>query len=333
MSGHGGNPKKVVRAALVANLAIAIAKFVAAGLSGSTTMLAEAVHSLADTANQALLWVGMALSERRPDDRFPFGRASESYFWSFVVALLLFFLGGVFAIYEGIHKLGSTEPPGAPWAPLVVVGVSLVIESASFVVAWREFKKTRGDKSYREALFEGKDPVIPVVLLEDSGAVLGLAVAFVTILVTWLTGSDIPDGIGSITIGVLLCTVGLLLARDTRSLLIGEGVTREVRVRAIELAEQTPGVESVRQFLSLHLGPDTVLLALKVRFARGLALADIERVTDELEANVRAELPMMKRIFVEPDSDYEAARDADAVPLGAPAPTAPAHPERTRPQD
>jgi cation diffusion facilitator family transporter len=312
MAGHGSDPKKVVKAALMANAGIAVAKFVAAYFSGSSTMLAEGVHSVADTANQSLLLVGIVLSSRRADERFPMGRASEAYFWSFIVALLLFFLGGVFAIYEGLHKLQHSEPPGSPWAPIAVLVISIALEGSSFVVAWKEFQKSRGKQSFREALFGGKDPVIPVVLLEDSGAVLGLVVALVAVVITWLTGNDKADGIGSIAIGVLLCAIGIALAKDTRSLLIGEGITRAVRDETVSLVESTPGVESVRQLLSLHLGPDTVLLALKVRFAKGLSVAELEGATDALEERVRGRFPMMKRIFVEPDSDYEQALDAEA---------------------
>lgn len=314
MGGHGGgDPKKVVRAAMLANGGIAVAKFVAAYLSNSTTMLAEGVHSVADTTNQALLLVGIVLSARRADERFPMGRASESYFWSFIVALMLFFLGGVFAIYEGIHKLGHIEgESGPPWAPIIVLVVSIALEGGSFLVAFREFQKSRGTQTYREALFGGKDPVIPVVLLEDTGAIIGLLVALVAVVVGWLTKSAIADGLGSIVIGALLCIIGVLLAKDTRSLLIGEGVARPVKLETIQIIEATPGVASVRQLLSLHLGPDSVLLALKVKFSDGQSLAQVEAVTDALEANVRAKFPMMKRIFVEPDGDYDASKDADA---------------------
>lgn len=303
---------------MLANGGIAIAKFVAAGLSGSSTMLAEGVHSVADTANQGLLWTGIVLSARPPTARYPFGRAAESYFWSFMVALLLFFLGGVYAIYEGVHKLSHPEPSGAPWVPIGVLVVSLVLEGGSFAVAWREFQRFRGKRSFSAALFDGKDPVIPVVLLEDAGAMLGLAFAFVAVVVAWLTGSGVADGVGSIVIGVLLCVIGALLAKDTRSLLIGEGVTPDVKEQTIRIVEGTEGVASVRQLLSLHLGPDTVLLALKVRFSPELGLAEIEKVTDEIEQRVRDKQPFMKRIFVEPDSDYDAALDEDLASAAQP---------------
>jgi cation diffusion facilitator family transporter len=309
--GHGqGDPKKVVIAALLGNAGIAVAKFVAAFLSGSATMLAEAVHSVADTVNQGFLLVGMKLSDKHNPDRYPLGRSKESYFWAFIVSLFLFFLGGVFAVYEGIHKLTSpAEEAGSQVVPMVVLGVSLVMEGMSFRVAFREFNKSRGKKGFVAALFDSRDPTIPVVLLEDTGAVFGLLFAFVAVLITTLTGDSRVDGFGSIVIGVLLCVIGVALARDTRSLLIGEGVTPEVRERVLEVAQRTPHVLQVRQFLSLHMGPESVLLALKVSFAAELTLAEVEGAINELEERIRQELPQMKKIFVEPDSRYESTLD------------------------
>jgi cation diffusion facilitator family transporter len=310
-----GDARRVVRAALLGNLGIAIAKFIAAFLSGSVTMLAEGVHSIADTSNQALLLVGMGLSKRRDPDRYPLGRAKESYFWPFVVALMLFFLGGVYAIYEGYHKLTHPEGEvGSPIAPLAVLVVSIAMEGYTFLVALKEFNKQRGSRPFFEALFAGKDPTIPVVLLEDAGAVVGLAIAFFAVLVTWLTGSTVADAIGSMVIGVLLCCIGVALARDTRSLLIGEGISPQVRVETLEIIRGTERVEGVTQLLSLHLGPDTVLLAMKVRFAPGMALEELERVTDSIEQRVRERFPQMKKIFVEADGDYDASRDPQLTP-------------------
>ena len=307
--------RKVVIAALLGNLGIAVAKFVAAWLSGSTAILAEGVHSLADTGNQGLLLVGMGLAKQHRPDLYPLGRDKESYFWAFIVALLLFFVGGVFAVYEGCHKLFAVEEShGSPLIPLGVLLVSLLMEGGSFFVASREFNKSRGDKGFFAALFSGKDPTIPVVLLEDSAAVAGLVIAFLAIGVSALTHNPMADAVGSIVIGVLLCTVGLLLARYTRSLLLGEGVTPQVRERATQLIEATPGVLKVTQFLSMHLGPEAVILALKVRFAPKMPLEDVESVIDEIEARVRAEVPEMSKIFVEPDSDYDESRDLSLRP-------------------
>jgi len=313
--GHGqGDPKKVVVAALLGNAGIALAKFVAAFLSGSTTMLAEAVHSVADTANQAFLLVGMKLSDKSAPQRYPLGRSKEQYFWAFIVSLFLFFMGGVFAVYEGVHKLTApAEKPGSQIAPLVVLGISLVMEGMSFSVAFREFNKTRGDKSFLRALFDSRDPTIPVVLLEDTGAVFGLLFAFVAVVVTTITGDARFDGIGSIAIGTLLCVIGVALARDTRSLLIGEGITDEMRERVLQVAGEAPFVLEVRQLLSLHLGPDSVLLALKVRFSPELGLRELEFAINQLEQQLRAALPQMKKIFVEPDSDYDSRLDPEAA--------------------
>ena len=313
--GHGqGDPKKVVIAALLGNAGIALAKFVAAYLSGSATMLAEAVHSVADTANQAFLLVGMKLSDRSAPQRYPLGRSKEQYFWAFIVSLFLFFMGGVFAVYEGVHKLTSpAEKPGSQIASLVVLGVSLVMEGFSFSVAFREFNKSRGSKRFLNALFDSRDPTIPVVLLEDTGAVFGLAFAFVAVVITTVTGDARFDGIGSIAIGTLLCVIGVALARDTRSLLIGEGITDEMRQQVLDVAGQAPSVLEVRQLLSLHLGPDSVLLALKVRFTPELDLKGLELAINELEQRIRAAVPQMKKIFVEPDSDYDARLDPDAA--------------------
>jgi cation diffusion facilitator family transporter len=303
---------KVVIAALLGNLGIAVAKFVAAWLSGSTAILAEGVHSLADTGNQGLLLIGMSLAKQAMPSRYPLGREKESYFWAFIVALLLFFVGGVFAVYEGVHKLlaNGEEAHGSPWIPLGVLGVSLLMEGGSFLVASKEFNKSRGKAGFFESLFRGKDPTIPVVLLEDTAAVFGLCIAFAAIGVSALTHSAVPDAIGSIVIGVLLCGVGIVLARYTRSLLLGEGVTPEVRERTLNVIEATPGVLKVTQFLSMHLGPEAVILALKVRFRPQMVLEELETVIDDIEVRVRAEMPEMKKIFVEPDSNYDIEQDA-----------------------
>jgi cation diffusion facilitator family transporter len=300
-SGH----QKVVLAAMSGNAAIMLAKAVAAMLSGSVAMLAEAVHSLADTANQALLLLGAHLGKKSDPVRYPLGRATEVYFWAFVVAMMLFLLGGVFAVYEGVHKL-LVPPHEAPalLLPLIVLGISMACEGASFAVAYREFKRQRGSRALRVALFAGKDPTVPIVLLEDTGALLGLVLATAAVVTTWLTGSHLPDALGSIAIGLLLCTIGILLARDTKSLLIGEGATEEARRQALAAIQRTPGVVAVTQMLTYHLGPDTVLLALKVRFAPDLSVAEVEQAVDDLEARVRTQVPIMKRIFVEPDGDY-----------------------------
>ncbi|MGE0322532.1 MAG: cation diffusion facilitator family transporter [Polyangiaceae bacterium] len=316
MAGGGGDPKKVVMAALLANGGIAIAKFVAAWLSGSVAMVAEGVHSVADTSNQALLLVGMGLAAKRDPVRFPMGRAAEQYFWAFVVSLMLFFLGGVYALYEGIHKLMQPDSaPGSLIAPVVVLGISILLEGKSFLVAIKEFNHQRGDRPIKEALFRGRDPVIPVVLLEDAGALFGLVIALIAVGVSWATGSTIADGVGSVVIGLLLCSIGVVLAYETHGLIIGEGITPEHRRTALELARSTDGVEDVTQLLSLHLGPDSAILALKVKFPHGITVEEVEAITDAVEERIREKLPHMKRIFIEPDSDYDPDKDPELAPV------------------
>lgn len=312
MSGHGGgDARKVIRAALAANFAIATVKFVAAYLSGSTATLAEAVHSVADTGNQALLLVGLSLSLRRDDARFAFGRAAERYFWPFIVAILLFTVGGAFAVYEGAHKAMHPEPPDmsqfwslrhGPLASLVVLGVSAIFEGYSCSVALAEFRKGARDRPLRAALFAGKDPTIPLVLLEDVSALAGLLVAFLAVGASALFRNGLYDAIGSIVIGVLLMGIAVAIARDVHSLLIGERATPEAEQAAQRVAEETEGVRRVTQLLTMHLGPDFVVLAMKVAFEPEASLARVEAVINDLEARVRRELPEMQKIFVEPDS-------------------------------
>jgi cation diffusion facilitator family transporter len=317
-SAEAAGSRRVVLAALGGNALIAVAKFVAAWLSGSAAMFAEAVHSVADTANQGLLLVGMALSEKRDPTRYPLGRARESYLWAFIVSLMLFLLGGVVALYEGAKKLtGPHENHGSVLAAVAVLAISIVLELSSFRVAAKEFNRTRGRRSIAAALFYGKDPTIPIVLLEDTAALVGLATAFAAVAITWATGSVVADAVGSLLIGVLLCAVGLTLAYETHGLIIGEAATPEMRAQALGVVTSTPGVEGVSQMLTLHIGPDTILLALKVRFRRGATVEDVERITNDVEDRVRTTIPEMKKIFIEADGDYDPRKDPLAPPEGS----------------
>jgi cation diffusion facilitator family transporter len=276
---------------------------VAAYLSRSAATLAEAVHSLADTGNQGLLLVGMALAARAPNERFPFGRASERYFWPFVVALMLFSVGGAFAIFDGVHQLlhPRLETHARLWS-VGVLGISLVVETASFRVAVGEFRKAMEGRSVREALLEARDPTVPLVLAEDATAMVGLVLALLAVGTSAVTGNDAWDPIGGIVIGLLLCSVALLLARISHGLLIGESATRQDRARVLEVASAVDGVDAVTQLLSMHLGPDVVLLALKVAFRPTLSVEEVESVTNRMEASIRAAVPRMRKIFIEADS-------------------------------
>jgi cation diffusion facilitator family transporter len=295
--------RKVVLAALAGNVAIAVCKLAAAILSRSTATLAEAVHSFADSGNQALLLVGMGLAARPADERYPFGRASERYFWPFVVALLLFSVGGAFAIFQGIDHLAHppAEGHGRIWS-CAVLGVSLAIEAMSFRVALGEFRKLADGRSLRATILDARDPTIPLVLAEDATAMAGLVLALLAVTASAWTGDAFWDPLGSVVIGVLLCAVALLIAWITHSLLIGEGATAEDRSRVLELTRQVAGVERVTQILTMHLGPDVVVLALKIAFRPTLTVEEIEGVTNRIEAAIRAAMPQMRKIFIEADS-------------------------------
>ncbi|MBV9946971.1 MAG: cation diffusion facilitator family transporter [Myxococcales bacterium] len=295
--------RKVVIAALAGNVAIAACKLAAAALSRSTATLAEAVHSLADSGNQGLLLVGMHLAARPADARFPFGRASERYFWPFVVALLLFSVGGAFAIFDGVHELFHPHPEARSrvWS-FAVLGVSLGFEAMSFRVAMAEFRKLAGEQPIAAAVLEARDPTIPLVLAEDATAIAGLILALLAVSACALTGQAFWDPLGSVMIGLLLCAVAVLLAWITHGLLIGESASPGEQARALALAQSVAGVERVTQLLTLHLGPDDIVLAMKIAFQPSLSVAELENVTNRIEAAVRAEMPQMRKIFVEADS-------------------------------
>ena len=296
--------RKVVIAALAGNMAIATCKFGAAFLSGSTATLAEAVHSLADTGNQGLLLVGMRLAMRPADDRFPFGRSGEKYFWPFVVALMLFSVGGAFAIYDGVHHIANPShgEQGSRYWSYGVLGVSLVFEAMSFRVAWREFQVLAKGRPWIQAVREARDPTIPLVLAEDTTAIIGLAIAFLAVLISHLTGQAFWDPLGSILIGVLLAVVAIALARNTHTLLVGSSADPEEQGHALALTEGVDGVEKVTQILTFHVGPDVVILAMKVAFKDDMKAAEIEACINEMERRIRAELPLMRKIFVEVDA-------------------------------
>jgi cation diffusion facilitator family transporter len=303
MSGAGADTRKVVVAALAGNMAIAACKFGAAFLSGSTATLAEAVHSLADTGNQGLLLVGMRLAARPPDARFPFGRSGEKYFWPFVVALMLFSVGGAFAVYDGIeHVLSPKHEHGSRWWSYGVLGISLLFEAMSFKVAWGEFKILAKGRHWLTAVKEARDPTIPLVLAEDTTALVGLTIAFCAVLASHLTGQDFWDPVGSICIGLLLAVVAVALARLTHGLLIGASADPEEEGQALEITEGVPGVERVTQLLTFHVGPDVAILSMKIAFSKSMVVEDVENTINEIERRVRAKMTTMRKIFIEVDA-------------------------------
>ncbi|HEY8427143.1 MAG TPA: cation diffusion facilitator family transporter [Sandaracinaceae bacterium] len=306
---------KVVIAAMIGNGLIAASKFGAGFLTGSASMIAEAVHSVADTANQALLMIGLRRSRGKPTQMHPFGMAAESYFWPFLVSILIFFVGGVFALYEGAHALMGEAEPEADGASTLwnygVLGAATLFEAYSFTVAIREFRKMKGSASTMEVIKTTKDPTIPVVLMEDAAAMLGLLIALAAVTLGDLTGWDGWDGVGSLAIGALLSGVAYLLARETHSLLLGETASKEDRRKVVEIVEADAAVLRVTQLLSMHRGPEDVLLALKVGFDPKLSVEQLEAAIDRIEEAIRTGVPRMKHIFIEPDADYDPALDPE----------------------
>ena len=298
MSASGSG--KAIIAALLANTGIAITKFVAFLFSGSSAMLAESVHSVADAGNQGLLLLGGRRARREADAEHPFGYGRERYVYAFVVAIILFSIGGVFSLYEGVSKLQDPHPLENAWLPIVVLLIAIVLESFSLRTAVRESNHVRGTQGWIEFVRRAKAPELPVVLLEDVAALLGLVFALFGVGLTILTGDSLWDAVGTIMIGVLLVLVAIVLGVETKSLLVGEGASID-DVRAIRKALDSHGsVTGVVHMKTLYLGPDELLVGAKVTFAAG---ADIERVAaiiNELEVAVRGAVPAARVIYIEP---------------------------------
>lgn len=292
--------QSVVVKALAANLGIAIAKFVAAFISRSASMLAEAVHSLADSGNQVFLLLGMRKSERHEDAIHEFGYAAERYFWAFIVAVSLFTIGATFSLYEGIHKvLHPGGPMGSRTVAYVVLGVSIGLELFSLSAALAEFRHIKAGRSLKQTIDEARDAVVIVVLFEDIAALVGLVAAFAGLLLTQVTGNAVWDGVGSIIVGITLFGVAAFLARKTKSLLIGQSVTPTQRATIVELVSATAGVEKLVHVRTMHLGPEEVLLGMKIAVAPGTTAAEVATLVDGIEVKLRAALPILKRIYVE----------------------------------
>ncbi|OLO12853.1 cation transporter [Chromohalobacter japonicus] len=302
--------KPVIYAAMGGNLLIAITKFVAAAFTGSSAMLSEGIHSVVDTGNQVLLLLGMKRASRPPSEQFPFGHGKEVYFWSFVVAILIFAVGAGVSIYEGIQHILHPEPMTSPLVNYIVLGLGILFEGASWAFALNAFRKTKGKWSYVQAVRRGKDPSMFVVVFEDSAALLGLIVALVGIWLSQATGNPIFDGIASVVIGFVLGGTAIWLAAETKGLLIGESANRHVVEAIRQLAGQADGVEAVNEVLTMHMGPDFILVTLSIRFQRGLPAERIERAIADLDRAIKAEESMVKRVFVE----AEARADVDAPP-------------------
>lgn len=293
--------------ALAANLAIAVAKFVVAGVSGSSALLSEGIHSVVDTGNELLLMLGAKRSRRPPDDIHPYGYGKELYFWSLIVALLIFAVGGGMSAYEGISRLRRDAPASHFGWTVVVLAIAFVFEGGSFAIALRELRKVRRDGSILDAVRGSKDPTVYTVVVEDFAALLGLAVAFVGVLIGHLTGSSLPDAVASITIGTILAAVAVFLARESRGLLVGERASAELVAAVRRLTEADDAVAHVARPLTMQLGPEEVLVNLEIQFRPDVATRDVGAVIDRIEERIRRARPEVRRIFIEA---------ASLVPLG-----------------
>ncbi|MCB9613473.1 MAG: cation transporter [Sandaracinus sp.] len=313
---HGS--KKVVLLALGANLGIAIAKFVAFFLTASASLMAEAIHSLADTGNQVLLLWGMKKAAKPPDERHPFGYKMESYFWSFIVAVMLFSLGGLFALYEGLHKIdeldaireaGGTYEMAYPEVAIGVLVVAILLEGFSWWAATREVNRLRGKQSMLKFIESSKSTEIIVIWMEDTGALVGLVLALAGVILTLTTGNPYWDAYATFSIGALLIVIAVVVARETKSLLIGESASPETQAELRRQIEQTEGVVRLMNLRTLQLGEDQLLAAIKVEWAAELTRDEIIERTNELEQRIRKEVPLARYLFVESDKyDEEKAK-------------------------
>ena len=321
MSTEGGT--RAVIAALLANLGIAATKFIAFFLTGFSSMLAEAIHSVADSGNQILLLIGGKRSQREATPQHPFGFGRERYVYSFLVSIVLFSVGGLFALYEGYHKIRHPEAIHSwQWVPVLVLVIAIGLESYSFMTAIKESNHTRGTTSWVNFVRRAKAPELPVVLLEDAGALIGLVLAFFGVVLTLITGNGIFDGLGTAAIGLLLVVIAFVLAIETKSLLLGEGANPEV-LSAIEKAILAgDGVERIIHMKTLHLGPEELLVAVKIAVPRTEQADDLARHINETEARIRAAVPIARVIYIEPDIYHPETAPATTGAVNSAAPPA-----------
>jgi len=291
--------KLVIIAALIGNALISVTKFVAASITGSSAMMSEGIHSLVDTGNQILLLYGMKRAAKPADDDFPFGYGKEIYFWSFIVAILIFALGGGISIYQGIQHVQQPEPIANALVNYIVLGLALVFEGAAWYFAFREFSRVKGRWGYLEAIQRAKDPSIFVVLFEDSAAMLGLLVAFVGVWLSEATGILIFDGIASIIIGLILLGTSVWLAYETKGLLIGESANQPV-IRGIrDTLRGKANINYVNEVLTMHMGPDFILANISVDFDDDITAKQVEADIAAIDRSIKLEYPQIKRVFIE----------------------------------
>ncbi len=300
--GDGHDSAGAILAAFVANMGIAVTKFVGFLITGSSSLLAEAIHSVADSSNQGLLFLGGRQATRAPTELHQFGYGRVRYFWAFVVAVVLFTLGGLFAAYEGYHKIADPHEIDSPAVAIGILLLALVFEAFALRAAVRHARPQRGERSWTEYIRESRSPELPVLLLEDSGALLGLVFALIGVTLALITGNPVFDGIGTLAIGVLLLCIAVVLAIEMRSLLIGESASPELQRRIAGEFESAPGVRSVIHILTQHIGPEELLVAAKVEFDPDLTTVQLVEAINACEQRIRVIAGgNAARIYVEPD--------------------------------
>lgn len=294
--------KKVIYAAMAGNLFIAVTKFVASFITGSSAMLSEGIHSTVDTGNQLLILLGLKKASKPADKDYPFGHGKEVYFWSFVVAIMIFAVGAGISIYEGIQSLMHPHPIENPLMNYIVIGLAMIFEGLAWFYALKEFRQAKGDRGYYEAIHKEKNPTTFVVLFEDSAAMLGLVIAFLGIGLGRWTGLHIFDGIASILIGLILGVTAAWLAYETKGLLIGESADPQIVTGIREITSSNKAIEKVNEVLTMHMGPDYILLNLSVDFQDDFKALAIENSTQEITKQIKDRFPRVKRIFIEAEN-------------------------------
>ena len=305
--------KKVIIAALIGNGLISITKFIAASITGSAAMMSEGIHSVVDTGNQILLLYGLKRAKMPPSPAFPFGHGKEIYFWSFIVAILIFAVGAGISIYKGISHIQHPTELHDPTINYIVLIIAIIFEGGALFYAVKEFNKVRGPTGYIEAVKRGKDPTIFVVLFEDSAAMLGLFVALIGIFIAQMTHNPLWDGIASVIIGAILGITAIWLAYETKGLLIGEGADPEIVDSIKSIANEHEGIENINEVLTLHMGPEFLLVTMSIDFKDKLPIGTIEKTISSITKDVKSKHPYVKKLFIEAEDSKEYKKDSNAL--------------------
>ncbi|RJS94670.1 cation diffusion facilitator family transporter [Salinisphaera sp. Q1T1-3] len=308
------NSKFVILAAMGGNGLIAVSKFVASAFTGSTAMLAEGIHSVIDTGNQGLLLLGMRRARKPPDEKFPFGYGKEIYFWSFMVAVLLFTLGAGISIFEGVEKILHPHPIDHPLVNYIVLGLAICFEGTSWLIAAKEFRRIKGSWGVLETVRRGKDPNKFLILFEDTAAIAGLVLAILGLALVQLTGIEIFDGIASIAIGCILAFSSVWLAIETKGLLIGEAANQYVVEEIRKIVGAHPSVAKVNEVPTMHIGPEFVLANISLRFKNGLSGTELQDAIADMDHRIKQQCPTVKRIFIEAEYNADPAPSHDSAP-------------------